>query len=457
MADFNNFMKDLTQSIKNTEVEEVKVEVPPVVSPSVSFVSPSKIVKILIVSTHINQINGYSKVVYNLIKQLAQHPWMRIVHFGTQKLPNVDLQRQYPNRVKVIDASALDKDKSNTLGFGFTELPGVISSEKPDIVFIYNDLSVICAYVENIKKVFESRSFKIWAYADITYLSPPSHMIDMINRDVDRVFCFTKTWRLALKSQGITRPVHVMTHGVDTDVFKPMSKELARASLNLPNNVFLFTSLNSNIPRKRLDLLIISFAKLITKFPMKPIFMLIVADKGDRSGGFPLFDIFAREIKLNNASVDMFGNRLLVTDKQNVFSDDNINMLYNCADAGVSCADGEGFGLCSFEQMASGVPQIVPDINGYSEYCTSSNSQLVKPLTRYYIPQSHNSVTGEAQMVDTNDVCKAMERYVFDENVLKLHGKLAKETVTAYNWQTCISPMMKLLKRMIQDDDDDDN
>jgi glycosyltransferase involved in cell wall biosynthesis len=296
------------------------------------------------------------------------------------------------------------------------------------------------------------RSFKIWAYLDMTYKQPPDQMIRILNGDVERIFCFTKSWKDELKNQGITRPVDVMNHGVDSSVFVLIPKELARQSLGLPTDIILYSSLNKNIPRKRLDILVMSFAKLIMRFPLKPLFLLIVADTGNR-GGFSLFDIFAREIKQANASIEMFGNRLLITSKDTCYRDEDINVLYNCADIGVSCAEGEGFGLCTFEQMSLGIPQIVPDINGYSEYCNQDNSIMVKPKMRYYVPQAYNVVTGEAEMVDPEDVAKAMEKYAFDENLRKLHGKLGKEKISEYTWEKCCAPLIKRLTTMREDDD----
>ena len=410
----------------------------------------SKKVKLLIVSTHTNQINGYSKVVLNLLQQLATHSWLQLVHFGTQKMVNADLNRTVPSSVKQIDATALEKEKQT--GFAFSELPAVINSEKPDIVLIYNDLAVIGTYIESIRKAIENRPFKIWAYVDLTYLAPPQSMIDILNRDVERVFCFTKGWKDVIKACGITRPVDVLNHGIDSLMFRSITKEVARQQLGLPKDVFLFTSINKNIPRKRLDLLIISFVKLIVRFPTKNIFMLIVADKGDQ-GGFPLFEIYAREIKVHGGSVDMFGNRLLITSKDTCYRDEDINMLYNCGDAGVSCAEGEGFGLCTFEQMSLGVPQIVPDINGYNEYCHSDNSLMVKPAMRAYIPQAHNSVTGEAQLVSPEDFSKAMERYVFDEDLRRLHGRLAKEKVATYTWSKVSTTLVKRLRAAQEEDE----
>jgi len=409
-----------------------------------------KKVKLLLVSTHCNQVNGYSKVIWNLIKQLSSNPWLSIVHFGTQRMVNADLGRAYPAGVKVIDGT--DREKEKAAGFAFAELPGVIQAEQPDVVLLYNDLSIICNYIEHIRKAIDCRFFKIWAYVDLTYLAPPSALIDIVNRDVERVFCFTSSWKTVLKNNGISRPVEVLPHASDPTMFRCIPKDLARQQLGLPKDVFLFTSINKNIPRKRLDLLVISFVKLMVRFPTRNIFLLIVADKGDH-GGFSLFDIFAREIKLHGGTVDMYGNRLMITSKDTCYKDEDINMLYNCGDAGVSCAEGEGFGLCSFEQMSVGVPQIMPSINGYTEYGTVDNSILVTPTMRCYVPSAHSAVTGEAQLVDPEVMSKAMERYVFDEDVRALHGRLAKETTARYSWAASASILIKRLERVKNEDE----
>ncbi len=447
--DITDFVKELNSVI--TSNQDSKAVESTIIKPSVSSETTSeKTVKILIVSTHINQANGYSKVVHNIINQLSQHKWINVVHFGTQKVVNGDIGRKYPSNVKAIDATALEKQKM--AGFAFSELPAVIQSEKPDVVFIYNDITVICGYIEEIRKSIQNRFFKIWAYIDMVYQQQPQNMIDMIKSEVERIFCFTKFWKDQLKLQGVTRPVDVMNHAVDSKVFKPIPRDLARQSLGLPKEVFMFTSFNRNIPRKRLDILIMAFVKLIVRFPLKPIFLLIVGDKGDK-GGFNLFDIFGRELKLAGANTDMFGNRLLITSSNTAYKDEDINLLYNCGDVGVSCAEGEGFGLCTFEQMGLGVPQVVPEINGYLEYCNEQNCQLVKPKMRYYIPQVYNTVPGEAQLVDADDMSKAMERYVFDEDLRKLHGKQGKEKVAEYTWEKCCSILVKRLKTLQEEED----
>ena len=458
MADLSSFVEELNTIINPTTIptslmpESEQAHALVQVAKTIQLTpSTMKKIRFLIVSTHINQTNSNSKIIHHIIKQLATHSWIQIIHFATHKLADTDYGRAYPANVKVIDASALEKDKQ--MGFAFSELATTVATEKPDIVFIYNDISVICSYIEAFRKALSVRTFKIWSYLDIVYTAPPQGVIDVLNRDVERIFCVTKTWKEMMKSQGITRPIDVMNHGVDTTMFRSIPKELARQTLGLPKDIFLFSSFNRNIPRKRLDLLIISFVNLIVSYPAKPIFLLMLSDAGD-TGGFQIFEIFARELKLRNASLDIYGNRLNLTKKNTGFRDEDINLLYNCADVGISCAEGEGFGLCTFEQMAVGVPQIAPEINGYTEYCTADNSQLIKPFFRNYIPQSYHTVPGEAHIVDPATITKSMERYLFDESLRKQHGKSGKEKVSSYTWEKCTAILLKRLQTCKEEEDD---
>jgi glycosyltransferase involved in cell wall biosynthesis len=243
-----------------------------------------------------------------------------------------------------------------------------------------------------------------------------------------------------------------MTHGIDLKLHRRIPKELARQTVGLPKDILLFTSYNRNQPRKRLDIVIMAFVELITRYPTKPIFMLMIADKGDR-GGYPLFDIFSRELKNKKVSVEMYGNRLLLTNKETCYTDEDMNMFNNIGDVGINCAEGEGFGLCAFDQMSVGVPQIVPNINGYNEYCTEANSLLVEPKWRSYIPHGYNVISGEAQIVDYMDIANAMDKYVCDEELRKIHAKKAQESIAKYTWEESVKPLIKRLQSITKEDE----
>ena len=405
--------------------------------------------KILFVSTDINQPTGYAKVSHAIINQLSKLEWLDVVHFAIQKLQDGSVGRTLSNAVKTYNATELEKQKTG--GFGFRELPFIIAKENPDVVFIYNDIAIISTYIEELRKSDIKRKFKVWAYLDQIYTFQPPQYIDILNRDCDRIFVFSNGWHNCLKDQGITRPVGIISHGFDATTFRPIPKEIARQTANISKDAFIFLSVNRNQPRKRLDILIMAFVELIIKYPTRPIYLMCICDKGDK-GGYQLFDIYARELRMRGASTEYFSTRLMVSSKDMAYKDDEINIFYNMADVGISCAEGEGFGLCTFEQMGIGIPQIVPDIIGYREYCNEENSLLVAPSSRYYLPAIYSPVGGEAMAVASSSVATAMEKYYMEEDLRAMHSAKGKLTVSAYTWEKAVA---NLVKRLEQLDDDE--
>lgn len=411
--------------------------------PAVAASTPNNQVKFMLVSTHVHQYTGYSKVSYGILSELARHPHIHLTHFAFQKQSEVPAGfRPYPPNVDVIDAMALEKPLQQ--GFGIQALPDVIRRKRPNVVMIYNDLSVVTRFLEEIRKSGIQRNFQIWVYCDQVYTMQPQVLLDVLNRDADRIFAFTPYWKQTLKEQGITRPMDVLLHGFQSNTYFPMPKELARKQLQLPNDIFLFLNLNRNQPRKRYDILIMAFVELIVKYPTKPIYLLSVCDKGDK-GGWWLFELFQRELRLREVSLELYGNRLIVTTQNMAFRDDEINLFYNAADVGISTADGEGFGLCQFENMGVGVPQVVPDIGGFKEFCNPTNSSLVKPTVRYYVPNGFSPVSGEAHACQPHDVCLAMEEYLLNSDKRAEHGKNARAKVLNYTWKNSCEILLKRL------------
>jgi glycosyltransferase involved in cell wall biosynthesis len=193
-----------------------------------------------------------------------------------------------------------------------------------------------------------------------------------------------------------------------------------------------------------------AFVELIVKYPNKPIFLMCVCDRGEK-GGWWLFEIFTRELRLRGINVEHFGNRLMTTTNDMTYRDEEINLFYNLGDVGISAADGEGWGLCNFEQMGVGVPQVVPDIGGFKEFCNKDNSVVVKPKLRFYQPTVHSSVGGESEACDPHDICMGIEEYLLDSDKRKRHGEEAKKKVLEFTWEKVTENLVKRLHRELED------
>lgn len=434
------------QNLQNTIIQNKSI------SNQTSIPDKKNVFKFMIVSTSIYQTTGYSKVSYKLLQELSKEldsTKFKIIHYAIQSQLHLSSERKYPENVTVYNALELETPKN--AGFGINELPSIIRKESPNIVMIYNDLAVVSAYINAIKTEFgpeKQRNFKLWVYVDQVYECQHPLFIDLLNDETDRLFCFTNKWREILKEQGITRPIDVLPHGFDSSTFRKLeSRKQAREQLGIPDNIFLFMSLNRNQPRKRLDVLIMAFVELITTHPELPLFLMCICDKGDK-GGFQLFDIFKRELRLKNIKDDqiqLFSNRLLVSQNDLCYSDEQINMFYNIADVGVSCVDGEGFGLCVFEQMGVGVPQIVSNVIGHQEYCNSENSIIIDDYVRCYLPQCFSMIGGEIKIVNHKTVAAAMEKYVLSPDLVKKHGENAMKTIDKYSWNRCVHSLCQRL------------
>ena len=421
---------------------------------SLASVAPKgKKLKFLLVSTHCHQYTGYSKVSYGILRQLATIPWLSVTHFGFQKFPQQQFAegyRPYPAGVEVIDAAALEQPFEQ--GFGFKQLPDVIKRVQPDIVMIYNDMSVVGKFIIDMDKAGIAGSVKTWVYCDQVYTTQLQGYLDMLNLKAERIFAFTSGWKQCLKDQGITRPIDVLLHGFEADLYRPLPRNEIRKNLKIPEEAFVYLNVNRNQPRKRYDILVMAFVELVVKYPTKPIFMMCICDKGEK-GGWWLFELYQRELKLRGVPVDQFGGRLMISSQDMVFKDEDINIFYNCADVGVNSADGEGWGLCNFEQMGVGVPQVVPNIGGFKEFCNKDNSCLVEATQKYYLPMVYSPVGGEAWAMDSHDLCLGMEEYLLDSSKKEAHGIAARKTVLGYTWERAVEPLVRRLKQEKEDKD----
>jgi len=395
---------------------------------------------LLVISTHVYQTSGYSKISYGLLKELAKHPFLNITHFGIQGIEGLKGSRAYPPTVRVWPL-----DTSVEQGFGFSQVAKAIEDTNPHVIFIYNDIGVIKAYMDKIVP----SSCKIWLYVDQIYETIPVSYVPILNK-ADRLFTFTKGWKDLFKKAGVTKPIDVLTHGFDRTLFPSFSRDDCRDIMKIPKDVFLFMNINRNQPRKHYDLLVMAFVDLILKHPEKPIFLMCVCDNGE-SGGYQIFDIFTNELAKRGANLDMFTNRLIQSSRNLTFSDEEVGLFYQVADVGVTCTDGEGFGLCAFESMGLGVPQVLPGILGHREFCSATNSLIVEPTTRLYNPLAVSPLVSEITLVNEKAFAAGMETYLLDTELRRAHGLAAAATVAAYTWPTVTEGLIKRLTLLYEE------
>ena len=387
--------------------------------------------RFLLISTHVDQTTGYSKVSHNLLKQISTlSPKVKTFHFGFQRHPGRTSVRKVPEGVITYDAAANEDPKEE--GFGFNKIHEYVEMVNPDVVMIYNDPLIVMRFIESMKHERGKSSYKLWIYLDQVYEGIAQPLIETIRDHSDRIYCFSELWKKKFAEYGPFPDVRVLEHAVDPTVFSCMasaSVASVRTNLNIPSDAILFLNANRNSQRKRLDLTLGGFARLLARNPTKPYHLLILTNASPQSGAFyDLQRVFIEELKGQGLDVQTHVRKLLLIDSSppNLMSDEAINQIYNASDIGINTSDGEGFGLCQLEHMYTGAPQVVTDVGTYSSFLNSDVAEFIPKNGRSYFAGSmphglwaptfsmESVADGMEKSIETlEDKRKAVSKYTF--------------------------------------------
>lgn len=408
-------------------------------------------IKVLFFGTHPKQFNGYSKVVYELMKVLEGKDYLDFQVFGFQNFyDNPNHRKDIPKQSVIYDAASHEDPKQ--MGFGFQQIKDFVLICKPDVCVIYNDILVIYQVVTQLKLAQETGlSFKIVVYLDQVYLNQKKEYIDFINKSCDHAIMFTQFWEKNIVDQGLTLKTSHLQHGFNKMTYFPIPKNLARQYYGLKSEDFIILNLNRNQPRKRWDICLKAFAEIVSRHPNEPIKLLIATAL---QGAWNLLEIFERELKKRNLTIDDGMRHLIIIDNPQKITDEETNILYNVADIGINTCDGEGFGLCQFEEAALGIPQIVPRLGGFIDYLDDSNAILIDPKLAYYVDNTRDMVCGEALLCDYMDFVEGIELYYENKEKRLNHGQNArKKIIEEYDWNKIGQKFVSIITEIVKKDD----
>lgn len=405
--------------------------------------------KVLFFATNVKQYNGYSYAIYELACQLAHKKDIELTLFGFQNFYyNPNHVRQLPPNVYEYDAFANETPKQ--AGFGFEQVTEFVTLNKPDVCIIYNDMVVVSNIINQLYKV-PNKNFKIIVYIDQVYLYQKKEYIDLLNKHTDYIIAFTPFWETCAINQGITLPTSHLQHGFNPMVHYPFPKHLARKYYGIKEDDFIILNLNRNQPRKRWDICLQAFAEIVKLHQEKPVKLLIATAL---QGAWNLIDVFERELKKRNLTLEDGMKHIIIIDNPQQLTDEEINILYNLADIGVNTCDGEGFGLCNFQQAAIGIPQVVPAIGGFLDFFNDQNSQMIEPAVHLYIESSRDGVGGESQVCDYKHFVEALNKYITDPELLKHHGTNARASINKnYKWEDLGDKLHNIIRTVCAVDD----
>lgn len=382
--------------------------------------------RFVLVSTHVDQTTGYSKVVSNLLAQAATlAPKVKTFHFGFQRHPERKNIRKVPDGIVAYDAAANEDPKEE--GFGFNKIHEYLEMVSPDVVMIYNDPMIIARFIQSMKYKKGETPYKLWLYVDQVYTGIAQPLMDELNKAAEKVFCFTDSWAKEFTNYGGPTPL-VMEHAVDSTIFSNLplaARSALRKNVGLPPEAIVFLNANRNSQRKRQDLTIMGFVELMKRHQDKPLWLLMVTAVDPQKGAhYDIQRIFNDQLQRAGLDPNVFSKRLAIVDTAppNTLSDEGINQIYNMCDVGINTSDGEGFGLCQLEHLYTGAPQIVTDVGSYRSFLPTAVATYIHPGPLVYQPAGM-PLGFSCPTFDPRDVAEAMHATL--DNYVAMRAKIA--------------------------------
>lgn len=290
---------------------------------------------------------GFGRVTHSVLEHLSKDHEVHVLGINYSGDPHNYPYKIYP----AANVNCPDR-------FGLPRIPEIIDKVRPDVYICLNDIWVANQVWEQAQFLQEKYKFKFIVYFPV---DSQSYLPDML-RNIphwDMAITFTVNSAQRIIQQKVpAKRLGVLPHGVDTDRFSPMPRDEARDQLGLPKDKFIVLNANRNQPRKRIDLTIKAFAKFAVDKPDTMLYLHMSA----KDLGWDVIPLFKKEM----LALGLDDHKRLVMTSENINyiaapPDEVLNRIYNACDVGINTADGEGWGLVSFEHASCRKPQIVPN------------------------------------------------------------------------------------------------
>lgn len=195
---------------------------------------------------------------------------------------------------------------------------------------------------------------------------PVQPMVISAVRGAKDSIVFSRFAERVCHAAGMT-PLYV-PHGVDTKIYRPSSREEARAILGCPRDKFLLgmVAANRGYPsRKSIPQVLQAFARFSERH--RDAILYLHTPKGDEPWG-------------ERAAINLvpliehlqIRDRIIMADEYSMllgFPDSYMANIYNAMDGLLAPSMGEGFGVPILEAQACGCPVLVGDWTSMSELC----------------------------------------------------------------------------------------
>lgn len=357
--------------------------------------------------------SGFGIVAMNLLNDMHNYYDVSVVGINYLGIEKYDLTKYFVYPIS-------EKDR-----LGKNIIVDVAKKEQPDIIFLFQDIFNINEIIENIKAV--SPNSKIVIYFPIDGKPFCTRWMKTL-KIADIIITYTD-WAISVIKDAIPnidKPIYKLYHGVDTEIFKPLSqKEIIklRRALNW-NKKFTIINVNRYQPRKGIALTMRAYSMFakgysyctkcgnyqpihikrcdlnncdenyLEKHPdnKRDIYLyshMMISEQSMGSGytNSLIYNSVSNGFNTNdyNSIIGFNGKRIY----DGEVTHEELNKLYNGANINISASVGEGFGLSLIESQATGTKSIAPNNSAIPEVLNNTGYLLQNKAI--WFPQFDNN------------------------------------------------------------------
>jgi len=255
---------------------------------------------------------------------------------------------------------------------------------------------------------------------------------ERVLKDVDELVAMSEFGRQVFRDGLRSRTVHVIPHGVNADVFRPLPERDRLKSHQRFDGKFVIGCVARNQSRKQIPALVQAAALLRQK--IENIHLYLHMDPCDV--GYDLVTLLHRYGLAGHADVSNPGFSV-----RNALEDAQLNRLYNLFDVTVLPSSGEGFGLPIIESMAAGVPVVATDCSACSEL-VRGRGELVRVSAK--VIEGVNLL--ERAVIDVEDLVARLEKLYRQPQIVRQHSEAGLAFARGLTWQSLVPRWLELLQ-----------
>jgi glycosyltransferase involved in cell wall biosynthesis len=278
----------------------------------------------------------------------------------------------------------------------------------------------------------------------------PDHWL-MPMRAMDHIITYTEFNKQTFMNAGINRPIHVIPHGIDTDLFNPDVKPLESLASSIDGR-FAFGSNFDWSERKNPKALLNAYYKAFSKKD-NVVLVLKVYHQYPISKSVATIRKNVAEIKKefdSSRHSDDFPPILLLT---SMISTVDMSSFYASLNAYVLPSRGEGWSMTHIEAMSTGLPTIGTGWSGNTEYMTDENSFLVPyklvKIKNEQVRQIPNYAKQSWADVDVDALAEKMLYVYNNQDDAKRVGSVARKDICEkWTWKHACKKLNALLKEI---------